>query len=146
MWIHLRIGLVWTLAFGALGLAGCDLFEDEAEDAKKTVEEAVSSEVTGRVTDNRGEGVAGVTVRLYDLLDNTDFVGGSDIAALEAYIDREAVLASNNDVASTVTKARRQLRIRRAGRARSSRSRPRTTAARASPASTKRPACSTWTR
>ena len=93
------------LAFGLFALSGCKWFEDEADDAKESIEEAVSSEVTGRVTDNRGEGVRDVTVRLYDLLDNTDFVEGSDIAALEAYIDREAVLASDNDLASVVTRA-----------------------------------------
>jgi len=105
MRIDLRNRLVWTLAFGVLVLSGCKLLEDEAKDAKETVEETISSEVSGGVTDNRGQGVAGVTVRLYDLLDNTDFVEGSDITELEAYIDREAVLASDNDVASALTEA-----------------------------------------
>jgi hypothetical protein len=105
MQIDSRNRLLWTPLIGALALSGCKLLEDEAKDAKETVEETFSSEVTGAVTDNRGEGVEGVTVRLYDLLDNSDFVEGSDITALEAYIDREAVLASDNDVASGVTEA-----------------------------------------
>ena len=91
-------------------LAGCKVFDDGVDDAKKgvddakkDVEDAVKSEVKGSVTDNRGQPIDGVTVRLYDLLDNTDFVEGSDIESLEAYIDREAVLASGNDVASAVT-------------------------------------------
>jgi hypothetical protein len=92
--------------FGScLVLGGCGSLDDEAKDAKKTVEDAVSSEVKGRVTDNRGAAVAGVTVRLYSLLDNTSFVEGSDLGSLEAYIDREAVLASDNDVGSAVTDA-----------------------------------------
>jgi hypothetical protein len=94
-----------VLGFAAGALSGCKMVEDEADDAKKTVEDAVSSEVKGRVTDNRGEAVAGATVRLYNLLDNTDFVEGSDLGSLEAYIDREAVLASDNDVGSAVTDA-----------------------------------------
>jgi len=93
------------LGLGAVVLPGCKLFEEEADDAKKTVKDAVSSEVKGRVTDNRGQPVAGATVRLYDLLDNTDFVEGSDIGSLEAYIDREAVLSSQNDRRSAVTEA-----------------------------------------
>jgi hypothetical protein len=44
-----------------------------------------------------------VRVRLYDLLDNTDFVEGHDISSLEAYIDKEAVLASDNDLADGTT-------------------------------------------
>jgi uncharacterized protein YfaP (DUF2135 family) len=93
------------MLISSLSVAGCKSIDDGADDAKKTVEDAVSSEVKGRVTDNRGQAVAGVTVRLYDLLDNTSFVEGSDLGSLEAYIDREAVLASNNDVGSAVTDA-----------------------------------------
>ncbi len=87
----------WSmLAAGGLGIltlfAGC----------KKT-KEALSTDITGQVIDNRGEPVAGATVRLYSLLDNTDFVEGSDITSAEAYIDREAVLASGNWLATGET-------------------------------------------
>jgi hypothetical protein len=87
----------------ALALAGCDKVKEVFGDAEDTVDDAVSSEVDGRVKDDRGAPVAGATVRLYDLLGNTDFVTGSDIGSAEAYIDREAVLASRNDEASART-------------------------------------------
>ncbi len=53
--------------------------------------------------DDEGEPVAGVRVRLYDLLDNTDFVEGHDISSLEAYIDKQAALESDNDLADGMT-------------------------------------------
>ena len=49
--------------------------------------------------------MVGARVRLYALSDNTAFVEGSDISSAEAYINREAVLASNNTVASGQTGA-----------------------------------------
>src|SRR5689334_24808015 len=92
------VGILTLIAAGAFALQGCKLLKDEgedakeaAEDAKDTVKDAVSSDITGSVTDNRGQPVEGVTVRIFNLLDNTDFVEGSDIGSLEAYIDREKV-------------------------------------------------------
>jgi hypothetical protein len=82
------------LGFGALVLAAC------AE-----TKEVIGSDITGRVVDNHGQPVAGARVSLYSLLDNTHFVEGSDISSGEAYIDREAVLASDNSAASDETNA-----------------------------------------
>ena len=84
-------------------LASCKAVDDAFGDAEEGVDDVVSSEVTGRVEDDRGEPVAGARVRIYDLLDNTHFVEGSDIASAEAYIDRAAVLESDNDVGSART-------------------------------------------
>src|SRR5690349_16176231 len=96
---HYKSNFTWIsgLMFVAVAGLGCKTVEKGSEDAKDTVEDAVSSDVVGRVNDNRGQPVEGVTVKLFDLLDNTDFVEGSDIRSLEAYIDKEAVLASDND-------------------------------------------------
>jgi hypothetical protein len=81
-----------SLVLLALQLGGC-----------KETEEAIESDVTGQVTDDTGQPVAGATVRLYNLLDNTQFVEGSDITSAEAYIDREAVLASSNTMKTAQT-------------------------------------------
>lgn len=86
-------------------MGSCKDVEDGAEDVGDTVEDTVSAKVTGRVTDNRGQPVANATVRLFALLDNTDFVEDTDVGSLEALIDKEAVLASDNDLRSAVTKA-----------------------------------------
>jgi hypothetical protein len=88
-----------------LVLAGCTLFED----AKDKLD--LDSEVSGRITDNRGDPVAGARLRLFDLQDNQDFVEGGDISSGEAFIDREAVLASTNSVESTVSDDDGELRI-----------------------------------
>jgi hypothetical protein len=93
------IGLSGVAALGLLcgvSLVGC-------KDAADEIEDIFTSEVTGQVTDNHGQPVPGSSVRLYNLLDNTDFVEGSDISSAEAYIDREAVLASTNTVDTTQT-------------------------------------------
>jgi hypothetical protein len=82
------------LALGVMAFGGCD-----------EVQEVLETDVTGTVTDNRGQPVAGATVKLYNLLDNTNFVEGSDIASAEAFIDREAVLSSSNAMASGQTGA-----------------------------------------
>jgi hypothetical protein len=82
------------VAFGALALAACS-----------ETKEVVGSDITGRVLDNHGQPVVGARVRLYSLTDNTHFVEGGDIGQLEAYIDREAVLASNDSAGSADTDA-----------------------------------------
>jgi hypothetical protein len=79
---------------GAALLVGCQQTKD-----------VLGSDITGQVVDNRGEPVSGVSVRLYGLLDNTHFVEGSDIQSAQAYINRDAVLASSNTVASGETGA-----------------------------------------
>jgi hypothetical protein len=84
------------LALTALLMGGCDLTSDDLDDLTTT-------EVRGRVLDNRGQPVAGATVRLYDLLQNRHFVVGSDIDAQEAYVDKDAVYGSTNSVASAQT-------------------------------------------
>ena len=89
------------LGLSALTLGGCK----ETEDALDATEDALGTDITGQVLDNRGEPVAGMTVRLYGLLDNTDFVEGSDVSSVSAYINRDAVLASNNTVTSGETGA-----------------------------------------
>src|SRR5687768_1652050 len=91
-------GACTRAALGVALLSGCKEVADEVEDV-------VSSDVTGQVTDNRGQAVPGATIRLYNLLENTDFVEGGDLTSLEAYIDKEAVLASNNSVATAQTGA-----------------------------------------
>jgi uncharacterized protein YfaP (DUF2135 family) len=89
-WVRLAIGL----SVGGIALMGC-----------KQTHDVLDTDITGRVLDNRGEPVDGVTVRLFGLLDNTNFVEGSDIRSAEAYIDREAVLASRDTVATGQTGA-----------------------------------------
>jgi hypothetical protein len=84
-------------------LAGCKETKTVVDDVDNTIDEAVESEISGRVIDDNGAAVAGVRVRLYDLLDNTDFVEGHDITSLEAYIDKEAVFESDNDLADATT-------------------------------------------
>jgi hypothetical protein len=81
---------------GAAALLGCS-------DVKDTANDVLGTDITGRVLDDRGDPVAGATVRLYGLLDNTNFVEGGDINSGQAYIDREAVLASNNTLTSGAT-------------------------------------------
>ncbi len=81
------------------GVSACTLLFAGCKETK----EALESDIRGQVLDNRGEPVAGATVRLYSLLGNTDFVEGSDISSAEAYIDREAVLASSNWLATAQT-------------------------------------------
>jgi hypothetical protein len=88
--LRLAIGL----GVGGIALLGC-----------KQTHDVLDTDITGRVLDNRGEPVEGVTVRLFGLLDNTNFVEGSDIESAEAYIDREAVLASRDTVATGQTGA-----------------------------------------
>src|SRR5688572_16803536 len=92
--LKLRALVALGVGLGLWGLAGC-----------KETEDALGTDITGRVLDNRGEPVAGVRVRLYGLLENTDFVEGGDVWSATAYIDRDAVLASNNTVASGETGA-----------------------------------------
>jgi hypothetical protein len=88
-----RLSILVTLAPAFAG--GCELLDK----AKDKVD--IGSEVTGRITDNRGEPIEGAQLRLFDLRENQDFVEGSDIMSGEAYIDREAVLASDNSIEST---------------------------------------------
>jgi hypothetical protein len=89
------------LLLGTTGLLGCN----ETRAVGRAATEAIETDVTGQVKDERGEPVAGATVRLYGLLDNTGFVEGSDIRSASAYIDREAVLASSNTLATGETGA-----------------------------------------
>jgi hypothetical protein len=86
--------LVLGASVGGIALLGC-----------KQTHDVLDTDITGQVLDNRGEPVEGVTVRLFGLLDNTNFVEGSDIRSAQAYIDREAVLASNDTVATGQTGA-----------------------------------------
>src|ERR1700712_1134717 len=105
MILTLRTGSSMVLALfviASFGFAGCGgVFDDEAKDLKDTV----SATVQGLVTDNHGKPVAGAKVRLYSLLDNTNFVTDTDVGSLKALIDKEAVLASDNDLRSVVTEA-----------------------------------------
>lgn len=100
---HLSARLTLGLGLTCAALAGCKETKGALDDADDAVQEAVGSEVEGRVLDDNGEPVAGVRVRIYDLLDNTHFVEGHDISSLEAYIDRAAILESDNDLADAVT-------------------------------------------
>ncbi len=84
------------VGLGALTFFGCKPVDDALEET----EELLGADVTGQVVDNRGEPVEGATVRLYGLLDNTDFVEGGDIESASAYINRDAVLASNDTLTS----------------------------------------------
>jgi hypothetical protein len=83
-----------ALGLAVVPLVGC-----------KETKEVLGSDIRGQVLDDRGEPVAGATVRLYGLLENTNFVEDSDIGSAEAYIDREAVLASSNTLATGETGA-----------------------------------------
>jgi hypothetical protein len=84
-------------------VSGCKETKEAVDDVDNTIDEAVESEISGCVRDDADDPVAGVRVRLYDLLDNTDFVEGHDISSLEAYIDKQAVLESDNDLAEATT-------------------------------------------
>jgi hypothetical protein len=86
--------LALGLSVGGVALIGC-----------KQTHDVLDTDITGRVLDNRGEPVEGVTIRLFGLLDNTNFVEGSDVRSAEAYINRDAVLASNDTVATGKTGA-----------------------------------------
>jgi hypothetical protein len=88
--------LVMLLALG-FGLGSVPL------GACKEANKALETDITGQVTDNRGQPVAGALVRLYTLLDNTHFVEGGDVRSGRAYIDRAAVLASVNSVSAGET-------------------------------------------
>ena len=104
--IQTRNSIALTVsAIGIVVLGGCSFLDKEADNAKDTVNETVSAMVKGQVTDNRGKPVAGARVRLYSLLDNTDFVTDTDVGSLKALINKEAVLASDNAVRSVVTEA-----------------------------------------
>jgi hypothetical protein len=92
----------------ALGLISSTLVSMGCKQTEAVLEEtenALEADISGRVLDNRGEPVAGVTVRLYGLLGNTNFVEGGDIESASAYINRDAVLASENTVTSGETDA-----------------------------------------
>ena len=89
------------LVLGVGAFLGCS----EAKQVGDAVTDAIETDVTGLVQDDEGEPVVGATVRLYGLLDNTNFVEGSDIESASAYIDREAVLASNNTLGTGQTGA-----------------------------------------
>jgi hypothetical protein len=108
--LRIRSSLALALfACGTFGFAACGgVFDDEAKDLKDTV----SATVQGLVTDNHGKPVAGAKVRLYSLLDNTNFVTDTDVGSLKAQIDKEAVLASDNDLRSVVTGADGRFRIK----------------------------------
>jgi hypothetical protein len=95
---HRAFEISTLLSLGAALLPGCDRFSPD-----DAIEDLVESEVLGHVVDNRGEPVAGVRIQLFDLADNPEFVEGSDVAAVQAYIDREAVLASTNALTSAET-------------------------------------------
>ncbi|MEO8178616.1 MAG: hypothetical protein ABI895_07275 [Deltaproteobacteria bacterium] len=86
-----------TLALGlglsAVAFLGC-----------KQANDVLGTDISGQVLDDRGDPVAGATVRLYGLLENTNFVEGGDVYSAQAYIDRDAVLASNNTLTQGETK------------------------------------------
>jgi hypothetical protein len=93
------------LGLGTALLGACD------SDAAKEINKTLEADVRGQVLDNRGKPVAGATVRLYALTDNTNFVKGGDITSAEAYIDKEAVLASDNAVSSGDTDAEGRFKL-----------------------------------
>ncbi|HEU4538010.1 MAG TPA: carboxypeptidase-like regulatory domain-containing protein, partial [Polyangiaceae bacterium] len=90
-WLRRSTVAAFGLGLGVTVHGGCKEVKDEVEDTFGT-------DVRGRITDDKGQPIEGATVRLYSLLDNTNFVEGSDVGSGEAYIDREAVLASTNSV------------------------------------------------
>jgi hypothetical protein len=96
-WVRRSGAAVLGLGLAATTLNGC-------EKEKEEVEEALESKITGQVVDNRGQPVAGATVKLYNLLSNTNFVEGSDISSGVAYIDKAAILASNNTITTGQTR------------------------------------------
>src|ERR1041384_6233466 len=99
--VRSRVLIALGLGLSTLSIVGCK----QTEDALDETEDAISTDITGQVVDNRGEPVPDVSVRLYGLLENTDFVEGGDVRSASAYIDRDAVLASNNTVATGETEA-----------------------------------------
>jgi hypothetical protein len=97
--VRSRVLIALGLGLSTLAIAGCK----QTEDALEETEDALSTDITGQVLDNRGEPVEGVSVRLYGLLENTDFVEGGDVESASAYINRDAVLASSNTVTTGET-------------------------------------------
>ncbi|HEU4407184.1 MAG TPA: hypothetical protein VFS43_18080 [Polyangiaceae bacterium] len=93
------------LALAAAGLGLSATLYGGCKEAKEEIRDTFGTDVTGLVNDDKGQPVEGATVKLYSLLENTNFVEGSDIRSAEAYIDRERVLASNNTVATATTGA-----------------------------------------
>jgi hypothetical protein len=106
--MRIRSKATRPVACAALALAAGVVASGGCEQAK----EALETDVTGRVVDDDGRPIEGATVRLYGLLDNTDFVEGGDVRAGEAYIARAAILASDNALARGQTGADGSFRLR----------------------------------
>ena len=78
------------LVVGAVQLGGCsELFGG--------IDEPTLTRVSGRVADNRGEPVADARVKLFGLLEHTDFVEGGDVMSGEAYIDKAAIIGADGE-------------------------------------------------
>jgi hypothetical protein len=78
------------LVVGTAQLVGCsDLFHDITDPAL--------TRVSGSVVDNRGEPVADARVKIFGLLEHTDFVEGGDAMSGQAYIDKAAIIASDGE-------------------------------------------------
>ncbi|MEY2931142.1 MAG: hypothetical protein RL033_1891 [Pseudomonadota bacterium] len=105
---RVRFALVLcSTALCSTALFGCS----KAEEVGHQVTSALETDISGRVVDDRGEPVEGMSIRLYGLLDNTQFVEGGDVRSGRAYIDREAILASNNTLGTTQTDADGRFRL-----------------------------------
>ncbi len=88
-------------------LSACKPVDETVDD----INDSSKSEVTGQVTDYKGKPIEGVTVDLFHLIANTGFVEGGNIEAGEAYIDRKAILASDNAARTTKTGADGKFKI-----------------------------------
>jgi uncharacterized protein YfaP (DUF2135 family) len=94
-------GLVLGLCSAATAFLGCSATRDVVSET----EDLLSTDVSGQVLDDRGDPVVGASVRLYGLIGNTSFVEGGDVYSAQAYIDRDAILASNDSLTSGETGA-----------------------------------------
>ncbi len=92
--------MLWALML--LLLVG---FSSGCDDATDALGDLTKSEITGKVINNRGEPVEGATIKLFDVLKNTDFVVGADFDSGEGLIDPEKVANSDNTITTATTDA-----------------------------------------
>src|SRR5688500_17722787 len=86
------------IVIAATLFVGCD-----SNDVEDDIDDVTQSEVRGQVLDNRGQPIAGATVRLFDLTANTNSVEGGDVRSLSAYSDRVAVRGSTTALTTAQT-------------------------------------------
>lgn len=92
----------WILR-GLLLLALLSLFATGCGAAKDAIDDASKVKVSGTVYNAKGKPVEGAQVKLFDLLQNKNFVIGGEIESAEGLIDPEKVANSDNTIATATT-------------------------------------------